>query len=51
MVADGLTKALGPEWQKKLAKMMGMEVWQKSEDYAINKEEENEMKKEEGKIG
>jgi len=29
-----------------------MEVWQKSEDYAINKEEENEMEKEEeGKIG
>src|SRR5277367_2092106 len=27
MVADGLTKALGPERHRKLAKMMGMEVW------------------------
>ena len=30
MVADGLTKALGPERHRKLAKMMGMGVWQKS---------------------
>jgi hypothetical protein len=37
MVADGLTKALGPERHRKLAKMMGMGVWQKSEDYAITK--------------
>jgi hypothetical protein len=35
MVADGFTKALGPERQRKLARMMGMGVWQKSEDYAI----------------
>jgi hypothetical protein len=34
MVADGLTKALGPERHRKLAKRMGMGVWQKSEDYA-----------------
>ena len=37
MVADGLTKALGPERLRKLARMMGMGVWQKSEDYAITK--------------
>jgi hypothetical protein len=42
MVADGLTKALGPERHKKLAKMMGMDVWQKSEDYAITEMEEEE---------
>jgi Reverse transcriptase (RNA-dependent DNA polymerase) len=30
MVADGLTKTLGPERHRKLAKMMGMGVWQKS---------------------
>jgi len=47
MVADGLTKALGLERHQKLAKMMGMEVWQKSEDYAITKEEENETEEEE----
>jgi hypothetical protein len=35
MVADGLTKALGPERHRKLARMMGMGVWQKSEDYSI----------------
>jgi len=29
MLADGLTKALGPERHRKLAKMMGMGVWQK----------------------
>jgi len=29
MVADGLTKALGPERHRKLAKMMGMGTWQK----------------------
>ena len=33
MVADGLTKALGPERHRKLAKRMGMGVWQKSGDY------------------
>jgi hypothetical protein len=37
MVADGLTKALGPERHRKLAKLMGMGVWQKSEDYAFTK--------------
>jgi len=47
MVADRLTKALGPERPKKLAKMMGMDVWQKSEDYAITEEEETEMEEEE----
>jgi hypothetical protein len=29
MVADGLTKALGPERHRKLARMMGMGTWQK----------------------
>src|SRR5579859_6015727 len=29
MVADGFTKALGPERHRKLAKMMGMGVWKK----------------------
>ena len=37
MVADGLTKALGPERHRKLAKMMGMDVWQKFEDHSITK--------------
>jgi len=27
MVADGLTKALGPERHRKLTRMMGMDVW------------------------
>src|SRR5213075_991124 len=27
MVADGLTKALGPERQKKLTRKMGLELW------------------------
>jgi len=27
MVADGLTKALGPERHKRLARMMGMGAW------------------------
>ena len=40
MVADGLTKALGPERHRKLAKLMGMGVWQKYEDYAITETEE-----------
>jgi hypothetical protein len=35
MVADGLTKALGPERHRKLAKMMGMGTWRKSEDYGL----------------
>lgn len=35
MVADGLTKALGSERHRKLAKMMGMGTWQKSEDYGL----------------
>ena len=38
MVADGLTKALGPERLRKLARMMGMGVWQKSDE----KEKEGE---------
>ena len=32
MVADGLTKALGPERQRKLARMMGMGMWQKKDE-------------------
>jgi hypothetical protein len=39
MVADDLTKALGPEWHRKLARMMGMRVWQKSDE----KEKEGEI--------
>ena len=46
MVADGLTKALGPERHKRLTRIMGMEKWQDSEDYAITKAEMEE--KEEG---
>src|SRR5437667_187438 len=34
MVADGLTKVLGPERHRKLARMMGMNTWQ-SEDKGI----------------
>jgi hypothetical protein len=37
MVVDGSTKALGPERHKKLTRMMGMGVWQKSEDSANTK--------------
>jgi hypothetical protein len=48
MVADGLTKALGPERHRKLAKMMNMCVWQKSEDYTISKIEEKDGKDEKG---
>ena len=40
MVADGLTKALGPERHRKLAKLMGMGIWQKSGDYAITRIDE-----------
>src|SRR5947207_8361034 len=51
MVADSLTKALGPERHKKLAKMMGMGVWQKSEDYAIIKiDEKKEAEEEESNV-
>jgi len=32
MVADGLTKALGPERHRKLTRMMGMGVWRDEED-------------------
>ena len=42
MVADGLTKALGPERLRRLARMMRMGVWKKSEHYAITKVEEKE---------
>ena len=34
MVADGLTKALGPERHRKLAKMMGMGTWEGSNHQA-----------------
>ena len=46
MVADGLTKALGPERVRKLARMMGMGVWQKSEDYAITELEKEDEERE-----
>jgi len=39
MVADGLTKALGPERQMKLAKMMGIGTWQKPDNYTITNSE------------
>ena len=35
MVADGLTKALGPERHRRLARLMGMGTWQKSENYGL----------------
>ena len=31
MLADGLTKALGPERHKKLVKMMGMNTWESND--------------------
>jgi hypothetical protein len=39
IVADRLTKALGPERYRKLAKMMGMGTWQKADNYAITNSE------------
>jgi hypothetical protein len=48
MVADGFTKALGPERQRKLARMMGMGVWQKSEDYAITDVDRKDERDREG---
>jgi len=39
MVADGLTKALGPERHRKLAKMMGIGTWQKPDNYTITNSE------------
>ena len=42
MIADGLTKGLGPERHRRLAKVMGMGVWQKSEDYTITEIDEKE---------
>ena len=51
MVMDGLTKALGSERHRRLAKMMGMGVWQKSEDYAITKiDEKKEAEEEESNV-
>jgi len=35
MVADGLTKALGPERHRRLTRLMGMGTWQKSENYGL----------------
>ena len=40
MITDDLTKALESERLRKLARMMRMDVWQKSEDYVITKVEE-----------
>jgi hypothetical protein len=51
MVADGLTKALGPDRHRKPAKLMGMGVWQESEDYAITGTEERKEKGQEGRQG
>ena len=48
MVADGLTKALGPERHRRLAKTMGMGVWQK--DYAITKVDEEKEEGEESNV-
>src|SRR5579862_586042 len=46
MVADGLTKALGPERHKRLTKIMGMNVWQKY--YTIIKAEMEEKEERDG---
>ena len=35
MVADGLTKTLGPERPRKLANIMGMGTWQKFKDNGL----------------
>lgn len=35
LLADGFAKALSPDRHRKLPKMMGMGMWQKSEDYTI----------------
>ena len=35
MVADGLTKAQGPERHRRLARLMGMGIWQRSEHYGL----------------
>ena len=51
MLADGLTKALGPERHRKLAKLMGMGVWQKSENYAITEIDKKKEKGQEGRQG
>ena len=40
-MADGLTKALGPERHWRLSKLMGMGMWQKSEDSAITERKED----------
>src|SRR5438552_1327671 len=51
IMANGLTKALGPERHRRLAKMMGMNVWQKSENYVIIKiDEEKEVEDEKSNI-
>ena len=42
MMADDLTKVLGPKRHRKLAKIMEMGMWQKSEDYVIIKIGEKE---------
>ena len=42
MIADGLTKGLGPERHRRLAKVMGMDVWQQSEDHTIMEIDETE---------
>src|SRR5208282_5739090 len=47
MMANDLTKALRPKKHRKLARMMGMGMWQKSEDYVIIKIDEKEKKEEE----
>ena len=38
-MADGLTKALGPERHRKLTKMMGMGTWEKPDNYDITNSE------------
>jgi hypothetical protein len=48
MLADRFTNALGPGGHRKLAKMMGMGMWQKSEDYAIKETNKKMEKKQEG---
>jgi len=51
MMVDGLTKALESERHRRLARMMEMNVWQKSENYVIIKiDEKKETEEEESNI-
>ena len=50
-MADDLTKALESERHRRLAKMMRISVWQKSENYVIIKiDEKKEVEEEESNV-